>query len=104
MRRIARAAAAHEGDLERRVEEVGNALLVAFGGGAQQPHEQEEGHHRRHEVGIGNLPGAAVMAMPAAADALDDDGLELLGITGHGLWSYDGFFFTTENTEDTEDT
>ena len=43
-------------------------------GGVDQPHQQEEGHHRGHEVGIGDFPGAAVMAaMPALLDALDDD-------------------------------
>jgi hypothetical protein len=38
----------------------------------QQPHQQEEGHHGRHEVGVGDLPGAAVVAVAALLDLLDD--------------------------------
>jgi len=40
-----------------------------------QPHDQEEGHHRGHEVGIGDLPGTAVGCMRRLLDALDDDRL-----------------------------
>ena len=55
-------------------EIVGDAALLFRGGGVDQPHQQEEGHHRGHEVGIGDFPGAAVMAaMPALLDALDND-------------------------------
>ena len=42
-------------------------------GGVDQPHDEKERHHRRHEVGIGNLPGAAMVAIMPAAMALDDD-------------------------------
>jgi hypothetical protein len=77
--------AGHQRELQRRCEVVRHALLVAFGGAAQQPHQQEEGHHGRHEVGIGDLPGATMDGMPALLDALDDDRLELLGVTRHGV-------------------
>ncbi len=57
-------------------EIVGDAALLLGRGGVDQPHQQEEGHHRRHEVGIGHFPGAAVMAaMAALLYALDDDGV-----------------------------
>ncbi len=49
-------------------------LQIAFGGRTQQPHQQKERHHRRHEVGIGDLPCTAVMATGHLLDALDDDG------------------------------
>ena len=63
------------GDLEWRLKTVvGYALLVAFGGAAKQPHQQEESHHGGHEIGIGNLPGTPWAAWPLS-DPLDDDGL-----------------------------
>jgi len=37
-----------------------NSLL--FIRGSEKPHQQEERHHGRHKVRIGDLPGAAVMA------------------------------------------
>src|SRR5262249_25600424 len=41
-------------------------------GRIDQPHQQEEGHHRGHEVGVGDLPRAAVVAVVAALlDPLD---------------------------------
>ena len=83
VRRVAGAAAAEQRDLERRVEEVGDALLVALGGRAEQPHQQEERHHRGDEVGVGDLPRAAVLAVAALADPLDDDRLELFRVAGH---------------------
>src|SRR5471032_2813648 len=55
-------------------EIISDATLLFGGGGVDQPHQQEERHHRGHEVGIGDFPGAAVMtAMPAFFDSLDDD-------------------------------
>ena len=61
------------GDGLRR-EIIGDAALLFGRGGVDQPHQQEEGHHRGDEVGIGDFPGAAMMAaMPALLDALDDD-------------------------------
>jgi hypothetical protein len=51
-------------------------LALLFVRRAEQPEQQKKGHHRRHEVGIGNLPGAAVMtAMALGDDLLDDDDL-----------------------------
>lgn len=50
-------------------------LLV---GGVDQPHHQEEAHHRRHEIGEGDLPYAAVMGvLVVAVHAPDDDDLVL---------------------------
>ena len=49
-------------------------LLLLRIGRVDQPHQQEEGHHRRHEVGIGDLPRAAVVAAADhLLDLLDDD-------------------------------
>lgn len=42
-----------------------NSLFLVRG--AEQPHEQKERHHRRNEVGIGDLPSPAVMPV------FDDD-------------------------------
>jgi hypothetical protein len=52
-----------------RREIVGDAALLLRAGRVDQPHQQEEGHHGGDEVGVGHLPGAAVMA--AADDLLD---------------------------------
>ena len=61
-------------------EIVGDAAFLFRRGGVDQPHQQEEGHHRGHEVGIGDFPGAAMMAaMPALLDAFDNDGV----VAGH---------------------
>ena len=50
-------------DLERaRVLEVLGHGFPRAGVLADDPEHDEERHHRRHEVGIGHLPGAAVMA------------------------------------------
>jgi hypothetical protein len=49
------------GDLQRILEIVGDPFQVAAGRRAQQPHEQEESHHRRDEVGIGDLPRATMV-------------------------------------------
>ena len=72
---VAGTVAAQERDLDRCGEVAGDALEVAFGGRTQQPHEQKESHHGRHEVGVGDLPRAPVRYMPALLDALDDDRL-----------------------------
>ena len=61
-----------------RGEVIGDALQLILGHRVEQPQEQEERHHRRHEVGIGHLPGAAVMAVPAFLALLDDDRLTLV--------------------------
>ena len=39
----------------------------------EQPQHHEERHHGGHEVGVGHLPGAAVMGRVALALLLDDD-------------------------------
>src|ERR1019366_1581818 len=58
-----------------RAEIVGEALALIFRRRVQQPHQQEERHHRRHEVGIGHLPGTTVTAAAAFAffEFPDDD-------------------------------
>src|SRR5690606_29785226 len=53
--------AAGQGNLERRAEVFGDLRQLLRAGDRQQPHHQEERHHRRHKVGISDLPGAAVM-------------------------------------------
>src|SRR5690242_17209813 len=58
-----------------RGEVVGDAALLFGRRAVDEPHKEEEGHHRGHEVGIRDFPGAAmVSAMTAFLDLLDDDG------------------------------
>src|SRR5690606_24201753 len=64
-------------------EIVGHAFFLLVGRDVQQPQKQEEGHHRGHEVGIGDFPRAAVMRMFALLDLLDDDWAFAL-CRGHG--------------------
>ena len=64
----------HAGVLE--VVEYRRALFLRHGG--HQPHHQEERHHRGHEVRVGHLPRAAVMAARHLLDALDVDRRGLL--------------------------
>jgi len=45
-----------------RGEVFGDAALLLRVGRVDQPHQQEEGHHGRHEVGVGDFPRAAVVA------------------------------------------
>ena len=45
-----------------RIEVGGNLRQRLLVGRVDQPHDQEERHHRRHEVGVGDLPHAAVVA------------------------------------------
>src|SRR5690606_6398747 len=54
-------------------EIVGEALLLLRRGHADEPEQEKEGHHGCHEVGIGYLPGAAVVGMRGLLDLLDDD-------------------------------
>src|SRR3546814_15724146 len=58
---------------DRRREIVGERLALLLGRRAEQPHQQEEGHHRGDEVGIGHFPRAAVMAAVRRLDHLLDD-------------------------------
>jgi hypothetical protein len=69
-------------EIAGRREVVGDALFLFGAGAVEQPHQQEEGHHRGHEVGIGDLPGAAmVAAADHLLDLLDDD--RLFAADGH---------------------
>ena len=45
-----------------RAEIIRQAPPLLGRGGVQQPHQQEERHHRGDEIGIGDLPRAAVVA------------------------------------------
>ena len=56
-----------------RAEIIREALSLVLGRRVQQPHQQEERHHRRHEVGVRHLPGTAVMAALHDLELLDDD-------------------------------
>ncbi len=56
-----------------RGEIVGDALLLLGRCRAEQPQQQEEGHHGGHKVGIGDLPRATVVWVIAFHDAFDDD-------------------------------
>ncbi len=67
----ARGGAGHRGCREI----VGDAGALLLGRRVEQPQQQEERHHRGHEVGIGHLPGAAVVAVAVSAFLFaDDDG------------------------------
>ena len=63
----------------QRIEVVGDLRQHLLVGGVDQPHDQEERHHRRHEVGVGDLPHAALVRglLALAAPANDD---ELVGL------------------------
>ncbi len=56
-----------------RVEIFRDAFAHLIVGDVDQPHDQEEGHHRRHEVGMGDLPGRAVMLVLLLLVAAHDD-------------------------------
>src|SRR5690349_15270148 len=57
---------------DRIAEVPGNGLLRLLAL-ADDPHDEEERHHRRHEVGIRHLPRAAMMSMMRGGGLLDDD-------------------------------
>ena len=80
-RRVAGAGAAAQRNLQGILKELRNAVQVALRGRAQQPHQEEEGHHRRDEVRVSDLPGAAMSAGATLLDLLYDD--RLLGIVTH---------------------
>ena len=48
-----------------------NSLL--FVGGAKEPHEKEERHHGGHEIGVSDLPCAAMVTALNDLLPLDDD-------------------------------
>jgi len=64
-------------------EELGDAAALLRTRRVDEPHQQEERHHGGDEVGVGNLPGAAVMA--AAGDFLHllDQDRALIGRSSH---------------------
>src|ERR1700727_2193000 len=68
-----------------RTEVIREPLALFFGGRVQQPHQQEERHHRGHEIGIGDFPGAAMMAARDNLLPSYDDGSSALfvSLTGH---------------------
>ncbi len=47
--------------------------LLDFFAGAQQPKNDEERHHGRYEVGVGYLPGAAMLVVMVVSLLVDDD-------------------------------
>ena len=67
------ALAAQDRGLERHVEILRDAAPLHRRHRTQQPHQQEERHHRGHEVRVGELPRAAVMPLAAPDHALDED-------------------------------
>ena len=61
-----------------RIEVTGDERLGVLVGSANDPQHEEEGHHRGHEIGEGDLPGAAVMLALVRAAAPDDDDFRML--------------------------
>ena len=55
------------------IEIAGDDRLCVFVGGVDDPQHEKERHHRRHEIGESDLPGAAVVLFLVAAAAPDDD-------------------------------
>ncbi len=62
-----------------RIEVSGDDGLGVLVGGADDPQDEEEGHHCRHEVGEGDLPRPAVMLVLERAAPSDDDDLLMIG-------------------------
>ena len=55
-------------------------MKLLIGDDVEQPQQEKERHHRGDEVGIGDLPGATMVAAVAnALDPLDDERL----LSGH---------------------
>ena len=79
---VAAARPAHQRNFEWCFEIFRNAVQFASGSGTQQPHEQKKRHHRRDEVGIGDLPGTTMGTTHHLFDALDDDGSFVFGRHG----------------------
>ena len=68
------AAARNTADRNGRRKVIREPLALLFCCRVQQPHQHEKGHHRSHEVRVGDFPGTAMV--PAALDNLltfDDD-------------------------------
>ncbi len=61
-----------------RIEVAGDERFGVLVGSADDPQHKEEGHHRGHEIGEGDLPGAAVMLALMRAAAPDDDDFRML--------------------------
>ena len=66
----ARTAVAH---YVRGCEIIGDAAPLIVGGSADQPQQQEERHHRGDEVGVRDLPAAAVGTSLDDLLTFDDD-------------------------------
>jgi len=66
------------------VEIAGDGRFGLVVGGVYQPHHEEEAHHRGHEIGEGDLPYAAVMAVVVVVMVAphDDDLVPGLGSLG----------------------
>src|SRR5262249_12087147 len=68
-------------------EIVGDAVELFFRDGVQEPEKQEERHHRCYEVGVSDLPGAAVVASATLLDAFDDDGRAIAAFAAAEIWA-----------------
>src|SRR5690606_19820075 len=93
-----RAITARQRDFQRRTKILGNPFPFALRRNADQPHNEEERHHRRHEIGVGDLPAAAVRCRMGAAVALDH---AWLGVgTGHGQRPFTARTCSSSSTND----
>ena len=63
-----------------RIEVAGDDGLGVLVAGVDDPQHEEERHHRGHEIGEGDLPGAAVMAVAAHHLLLDDDDVAVMPV------------------------
>ena len=70
---VAAAFAAGHRDLQRRFKIFGNLHQLLRAGDRDQPHHHKKGHHRRHKVGIGDLPGAVAAFVSFMLALFDDD-------------------------------
>ncbi len=61
-----------------RIEVAGDDGLGVLVGGADDPQNEEEGHHRSHEVGERDFPRPAMMLVLERAAASDDDDLRVI--------------------------
>ncbi len=71
---VAASRPASHGDLERRLEVIRDARKITFGGGAHQPHQEKESHHRSDEIGVSDFPCSAVRSAAGFLYSLDNNG------------------------------